>query len=78
MVSSAWLGLEFLCPIGVCAKEEMCPHADQMTLVTDHTEQRRGSAGAIASRDVMVAQNAASEALKGLGQRRGGGGSPSP
>ena len=56
----------------------MGPHAVQMALVTDHRGARRGSESAIASRDVIAAQNAASEAFKGLGQRPGGGGRSSP
>ena len=62
-----------MCPTG-----EMCPHAVQMALATDRTGARKGSEGPIGSRDVIAAQNAASEALKGLWQRWGGGGRSSP
>ena len=49
-----------------------CPYAVQMALATNRMGARKGSETAIASREMIVAQNAASEALRGLGQRRGG------
>ena len=68
MVSNTWSGLEVPCPLRKCATGEMCPHAVPMALATDRTGARKGNEGAITSRDVIATQNAASEALRGLGQ----------
>ena len=78
MASNGRSGMEVECPLGKCAKGEMCPHAVQMALATDRMGARKECEAAFASRDVIAAQNAASEALRGLGQRRGGRGCSSP
>ena len=78
MASNGRSGMEIQCPLGSCAAGEMCPHAVQMALATDRIGARKGNEAAIASGDVIAAQNAASEALRGLEQRRGGAERSSP
>ena len=78
MASKGQSGMEVECPLRKCEKGEMCPHAVQMALATDRMGARKECEVGIASGDVIAAQNAASEALRGLGQRRGGCGCSSP
>ena len=78
MASNGRSDMEVECPLGECATGEMCPHAVQMALATDRMGARKECEAAIASGDVIAAQNAASEALRGLGQRRGVRGRSSP
>ena len=65
-------------PYGVCRQGELCPHVVQVALATDRSRVLERSEGAIASMDVIAAQDTASRALAGLGRRRGGGGGGSP
>ena len=59
---------------GVYKRGKCAPKRFRWHLATDRTGARKGSDGAIAWRDVIANQNATSEALRGLGQRPGGGG----
>ena len=78
MASKGRSGMQVECPLSKCEEGEMCPHAAQMALATDRMGARKECEAAIASGDVIAAQNAASEALRGLGQGRGGRGCSSP
>lgn len=49
----------------------MRPYAVQMALATNCLGVRKGIEGVITVRNMIVAQNKASEALRGLGQWRG-------
>ena len=70
--------MEVECHLGKCEKGEMRPHAVQMALATDHMGTRKECEAGIASGDVIAVRNAAIEALRGLGQQRGGRGCSSP
>ena len=78
MASKGRSGMEVECPLSKCEKGEMYPYMVQMALATDRMGARKECEAGIALGDVIAAQNAASEALRGLGQRRGGRGYSSP
>ena len=66
MASNGRSDMEVECPLVECATGEMCPHAVQMALATDRMGARKECEAAIASGDVIAAQNAASEVLRGF------------
>ena len=78
MATNGRTGMRIECPFGLCSRDEGCPHAVQVALTTDRYGAPSRDGGAITSRDVIAAREAATEAARGLRMRRGNGGSPPP
>ena len=61
---------------GACSGTDWCPHAVQVALATDRVGTPGKDGGAITSRNVIAAREAAATAAEGLSIRRGSCGTP--